>query len=162
MTGRLWTDDQVAYLVDLAWDSGRAYEWRRLAEGHAELDACWRPVGRAAYEQRIAERIREMEDAAAQMPGNTWHGQYPGGPVDYETGAVLGSGVPSDDDESDAVVGFIEDPTRCARCGASLSGDPDDTLLTSLGAYCRWTDCRPTLAEIRAYEAMARDLRETA
>ncbi|HEX6513958.1 MAG TPA: hypothetical protein VF049_00140 [Nocardioidaceae bacterium] len=156
MTPRLWTDEEVSYLVDLAWDSGRAYEWRRIAEGQAELDACWRPVGRVAYEQRVAQRLREMEDAAARQPDNTWRGGYPGGPVDFETGA-LASEEPEDEDAT--VAGFIEDPTRCARCGASLSGDTDDTLLTSMGVYCRWTDCRPTDDEWRAYRAAATSLR---
>jgi hypothetical protein len=53
---------------------------------------------------------------------------------------------------------FIEDPARCARCGTSLHGDARDTVVTALGAYCRTGDCRPTLAEGRAYEDLARQL----
>jgi len=67
MTGRLWTDAEVSYLASLAWDAGRHYERHRIADAYAELEACWRPVGRKAYAERVAERVAEMErfDVAA-------------------------------------------------------------------------------------------------
>lgn len=88
MTVPRWTDDQVGYLVDVAWDGGRAYEHARIATAAAELDATWQPVGRRTYERQVADRIAEMERYAARQTWSTWRGRYPGGPVDYETGRL--------------------------------------------------------------------------
>ncbi|HZN71246.1 MAG TPA: hypothetical protein VFC00_06130 [Micromonosporaceae bacterium] len=63
---RQWTDREVSYLAALSWDAGRYYERHRIAEGHAELEAAWRPVGRRSYEDRVAERTRLFERLAEQ------------------------------------------------------------------------------------------------
>lgn len=90
MNGRLWTDNEVGLLTDIAWDCGRYFERHRVAEGHAELEVCWRPVGRRAHEDRVARRLAEFAACAVRQPGSTWLGCYPGGPVNWETGAMTG------------------------------------------------------------------------
>ncbi|MEU6206384.1 hypothetical protein ABZ814_22700 [Micromonospora musae] len=76
--------EQVAFLIRLAYDAGRTAEYvGDLAAMHANFAA--KNWGRT-HEQWVADQIAEMEAAAARQPWNTWRGQYPGGPVDFETG----------------------------------------------------------------------------
>ncbi len=89
MGAQLYTDDQVAYLMALAFDAGRWHELEHIAEGHAELEAAWRPIGRTSHAQRVGERLAEM--AAAAQRSNERMGRRPGwtspgGPVDWHTG----------------------------------------------------------------------------
>lgn len=74
--GRTWTDEQVAYLIALAYESGRA---AAAAEDLAETIACWQqhlpPV--LTREQRVQARLDAM--AAAAGPA-----MYRGGPVTWE------------------------------------------------------------------------------
>ena len=86
-TEPLETDTAVSFAVDLAYAAGVLAERERIGEAMAELDATWRAQGTVSYEQRVAARIAEMERHAANNPANTWRGNYPGGPVDFETGA---------------------------------------------------------------------------
>ncbi|MDG4770677.1 hypothetical protein [Solwaraspora sp. WMMD792] len=81
-----FTREQVAHLLALAYQSGRA---DRHAAEVAELRASWteRPVPRPTREQRIRAEVDAMAAYAAAQE-TTWRGQYPGGPVDYETGRI--------------------------------------------------------------------------
>lgn len=89
--------EQTEYEVEVAYHDGYRQACIDIAAGHAELDAVWRNVGRLTYEQRVADRIAEMEACAATVdvdrdrangrrPWNTWVGEYAGGAVDFETG----------------------------------------------------------------------------
>lgn len=86
--------EHVEYEVETAAWRGYQAACRDIAARHAELAAVWQATGRTAYEQRVAERITEMEtaartdrgNAAGKRPWNTWRGQYPGGPLDWHTG----------------------------------------------------------------------------
>ncbi|MFE7868818.1 hypothetical protein ACFUYE_00500 [Micromonospora humida] len=84
-TRETYTREQVAYLMRLAYDSGRtATHLADVARIHcASVDSGWT---RKTYEQRVAEETAEMAAHAASQPWNTWGGSYPGGPVDWETG----------------------------------------------------------------------------
>lgn len=80
----LWTDDQVAYLCELSWDNGRAYEHRRITAAAAEVDEAWNRRALPTLEQRIAERIAEMEAHSAATHRRLGHPpgyEYRGGPV---------------------------------------------------------------------------------
>jgi hypothetical protein len=91
----MWTDDQVAELVELAHEAGQLYERERLAAAQVELDACWRPAGRRRGEQLLAERLALFEECAARLAVELceeygrapW--RYEGGPVDWTTGLPL-------------------------------------------------------------------------
>jgi hypothetical protein len=83
-----FTRGQVAYLMRLAYDSGRT---ARYVEDIAELHAGWarHPAHRRTADDRYRERMAQMEANAAQVnaelgrpPGYV----YRGGPVDWETG----------------------------------------------------------------------------
>jgi hypothetical protein len=82
-----FTGEQVAYLMHLAYDAGRtATILDDLAQVHASFAAhSWRQT----YEQWVTAQIAAMEATADRQPWNTWRGQYPGGPVDWETGRPL-------------------------------------------------------------------------
>lgn len=79
--GRPWTDEQVAYLVALAYDTGRRHA---LAADLAETVACWQENHTPAQtrEQRVAARLADMERRSGPPT-------YRGGPVDWETGLPL-------------------------------------------------------------------------
>lgn len=78
--------DGLPSLDDLTFDAGQMYERHRIAELRAELDAVWRPIGRISYEQRIRDRIGEMEHHAARIAeqmGRPAGYRYTGGPVPW-------------------------------------------------------------------------------
>lgn len=82
-----YTRDQVAYLMHLAYLSGRT---TRALDDLAELHGTWAEhrEPRITREQRVAERIADMEQAArraAHLEGRAHH-DHPGGPVDWHTG----------------------------------------------------------------------------
>lgn len=64
-------------------------ERRRIATGHAEINAVWKPIGVRGHATRVAELVAHFEQRAADSEAATWRGQYPGGPVDFETGALI-------------------------------------------------------------------------
>ncbi|MFY1588963.1 hypothetical protein ACN267_31235 [Micromonospora sp. WMMD734] len=86
-TRETYTREQVAYLMRLAYDSGRtATHLADVARIHcASVDSGWT---RQTYEQRVAEEMAEMDHVAravAAREGRTYR-VHPGGPVDWETG----------------------------------------------------------------------------
>ncbi|WFE45011.1 hypothetical protein [Verrucosispora sp. WMMD1129] len=84
--------DRLEQAVVLAFEHGRAYERAELAE----MESTWRPLARSTYEQKVAERMAEMDRAArdrAAHDGRPYR-LHPGGPVEWETGRpVRGLGV---------------------------------------------------------------------
>jgi len=87
----VYTSAQVAYLLHLAYESGRT---AAAGEDLAEAVACWaeHPLPRITRAQRVAQRIAEMEAAARRWwaeQGRTYQ-EYRGGPVDWETGRPIG------------------------------------------------------------------------
>lgn len=83
----VYTSAQVAYLIHLAYESGRA---AAAGEDLAETVACWaeHPLPRITRTARIAQRMADMEAAArrrAEQEGREYQ-EYRGGPVDWETG----------------------------------------------------------------------------
>lgn len=82
-----FTSAQVAYLVALAFESGRT---AAAGEDLAETVACWveHANPRRVRGDRVAARVAEMEAAArrwAEQAGRQYR-PYRGGPVDWETG----------------------------------------------------------------------------
>lgn len=82
-----FTREQVAYLMALAYESGRA---QAAGEDLAETIACWteHPLPSLTREQRVAQRMAEMDRLAraqAAREGRPYR-LHPGGPVDWETG----------------------------------------------------------------------------
>lgn len=80
--------EQVAYLMHLAYDSGRtATHLADVARIHcASEDSGWM---RPTYEQRVAEEIAEMSSRAARIHAELGHPpgyEYRGGAVEWETG----------------------------------------------------------------------------
>ena len=86
--------EQVAYLMRLAYDSGRTAQYvGDLAELHA--DWARHPFQRVTAEQRYQERMAEMAACAAQINaelGRPPGYRYDGGPVDWNTGRPLQPG----------------------------------------------------------------------
>ena len=87
----LYTADQVAYLLHLAYESGRT---AAAGEDLAEVVACWaeHPLPTITRAQRVAQRIAEMEAAARRWwaeQGREYR-EYRGGPVEWETGRPIG------------------------------------------------------------------------
>ncbi|MEU7677923.1 hypothetical protein AB0C42_24285 [Micromonospora taraxaci] len=89
-----FTREQVAELLQLAYDSGRT---ARYVADVAELHADWarHPQQRPTADERYAERMALFAACAAQVnadlgrpPGYEYHG----GPVDWETGRPLAPG----------------------------------------------------------------------
>lgn len=83
-----FTGQQVAFLLSLAYDSGRTATYR---EDVAEMHSVWedRRAMRRTYEERVAERMAAYAAAAERInvklgrpPGYV----YLGGAVDWETG----------------------------------------------------------------------------
>lgn len=80
--GQGWTDEQVAYLIALAYQTGRIHGY---AEDLAETLGTWREhaaPARLTRAQRIQARLAEAE----RLYGPA---RYTGGPVDWETGRPL-------------------------------------------------------------------------
>jgi len=83
----VWTDQQVACLLALAFDSGRT---ATALDDTTDLLGTWEehPDPRKTREQRVAGRLLQMEQSAARIaesmgrPGYV----YSGGPVEWETG----------------------------------------------------------------------------
>lgn len=95
---RTWTALEVAQVLVDAYEVGRMAERQRIIDDAAETRAIWstHQLIRITPEQRIAERIADMEAHAFRAatprqvpPGHCGSGTYPGGPVDFETGATL-------------------------------------------------------------------------
>ncbi|WP_422744283.1 hypothetical protein ACN27B_08545 [Micromonospora sp. WMMD754] len=80
-TRQTFTRAEVAYLMRLAYDSGRTATYLGdLAQQHCTwLDNA---TARRTYEQRIADELADIE--AQYGPP-----RYGGGPVDYETGRPM-------------------------------------------------------------------------
>lgn len=76
------TAGQLEHAVTLAFEAGRAYERAELAQ----LEVTWKPLARQLWEERVADRVAQMQAHAERQEWNTWRGRFPGGPVDYETG----------------------------------------------------------------------------
>ncbi|MEU4772942.1 hypothetical protein [Micromonospora sp. NPDC023644] len=86
--------EQVAYLMHLAYESGRTAEY---VADVAELHATWarHPQQRTTAEERYQQRMAEMPACAAQINaelGRPPGYRYDGGPVDWETGRPLAPG----------------------------------------------------------------------
>lgn len=87
--------------LSLAWQTGYDYalspervtDPERLAE---IVDDIWHAASfappKTTFEERVARRHGEML-AFALNSATTWHGTYPGGPVDWATGRVLTAGA---------------------------------------------------------------------
>lgn len=89
---RIYTRDEVAYLMHLAYEAGRLHA---AAEDHAETAACWAEFAqpRPTREQRVAERLAEM-DRVARMKAlreDRPYRVYHGGEVDWATGEPVQS-----------------------------------------------------------------------
>jgi hypothetical protein len=59
--------DYLDWLTEAVYEMGYRDALHDIATRQAELDAAWRPVGRASYEQRVAARIAEAERHARQL-----------------------------------------------------------------------------------------------
>ncbi|MFI5495280.1 hypothetical protein [Actinoplanes sp. NPDC051859] len=86
--GQSWSDAQVAYLVHLAYETGRLHGY---SEDVAETVACWEEHAepRRTRAARIASRVAEMTEAARanhRRLDRPEGYEYTGGPVDWETG----------------------------------------------------------------------------
>ncbi len=57
----------IEWEIAVAYHDGYRAALADIAAGHAELDAVWRPLGRRGYEQRVADRISEMERHARRL-----------------------------------------------------------------------------------------------
>ena len=77
-----YSADEVRALLFAAYTHGR-YD-----ADINELQATWAERREPGFtrERRVARRTADMTAAAERQPWNTWRGQYPGGPVDFETG----------------------------------------------------------------------------
>lgn len=85
-----YTDAQVAYLIALAYQTGRIHA---AAEDMAEIAGCWEELAQPGptREERVAARLAEMDRTArirAAREGRPYR-IHEGGPVDWETGAPL-------------------------------------------------------------------------
>jgi hypothetical protein len=83
--GRIWTGEQVAHAVALAYDTGRRHGW---AEDMAEDAACWEEFAQPqpTREQRVAIRI-------AELPGRTPPAPQRYDDPDWPPVAVPGGGI---------------------------------------------------------------------
>lgn len=82
---RLWTDAQVAFLVKLAFEAGAA--WHHLGDIE-EMHDMWasHPVQRPTPGAWYRRRLDDMREAFARFPLTRGRSEYPGGPVDFDTG----------------------------------------------------------------------------
>jgi len=71
-----------------AWQAGYAYAVDLIADVLDDVRYSVFPLPRYSHEERVQRRVGEME-AYALASRTTWRGQYPGGPVDFETGRAL-------------------------------------------------------------------------
>lgn len=83
-----FTRAQVAYLLALAYDSGRTAAYR---EDLAEMHSTWedRDERRRTYLERIAERLESYATAGERINSRLGRPKgytYRGGPVDWNTG----------------------------------------------------------------------------
>jgi hypothetical protein len=85
---RIWTDDEVAQLMALAYASGACAERTRIADRHEELDATWRQAA-TPYEDQVAARIATFTPAEgtveAWMAGNAQRQRTHDEALDLET-----------------------------------------------------------------------------
>jgi hypothetical protein len=81
MTGRArWSDEQLRLAVELAWRAGRAWAPRSAREWLAWLEQAPRvPRPSTSWETRVSERAQRTDGRP----------DYPGGPVDWDTGQPL-------------------------------------------------------------------------
>lgn len=82
-----FTANQVAYLIALAYDTGRRHA---AAEDIAATVGCWSEYANPAQARgaRIAAELAGMDDLArrrAEREGRPYR-LHPGGPVDWDTG----------------------------------------------------------------------------
>jgi hypothetical protein len=75
-------------VVRTAWEAGRCFERDLLAYVLDDIRCVVAPLPRLTHEQRVQQRIADME-AYAVVSNTTWRGRYPGGPVEWETGALI-------------------------------------------------------------------------
>lgn len=82
-----WTPDKVAHAASLAYAKG----YNDAREFLAETTATWRPLARKTHEEKVAERMAEMDATARRRAERLGYPYriYPGGPVDWETGLPL-------------------------------------------------------------------------
>lgn len=78
----------LEFVAVTAWEAGYAYACDLIADVLDDVRYAVFPLPRYTHEERVQARIRAMEEYAAKQ-NTTWRGQYPGGPVDWETGQVL-------------------------------------------------------------------------
>jgi hypothetical protein len=57
----------VEWEIAIAYHEGYRAALEDVAAGHAELDAAWQPIGRRRYEQKVADRIAEMQRCARRL-----------------------------------------------------------------------------------------------
>lgn len=67
---RTWTDDEVAQLMELAFDTGRHHERDRIADETIALDTTWLNAARARRDIVIAARIATFTPAEGTV--ETW------------------------------------------------------------------------------------------
>jgi len=54
-------------LTEAMYEMGYRDALHDIATRQAELDAAWRPIGRASYEEKVAARIAESQRRAEQV-----------------------------------------------------------------------------------------------
>ena len=59
--------DLIDYEVACAYANGYQAALRDVATQQVELGEAWQPIGRRGHEERVAERIRRMEQSAAEL-----------------------------------------------------------------------------------------------
>lgn len=57
----------IEWEVAVAYEQGYQAALAEVAAGHVELAAAWRPIGRRRYEQKVAERLDEMQRHARRL-----------------------------------------------------------------------------------------------
>lgn len=96
---RTFTREQVAYIVALAYDSGRTATYR---EDLAEMHSVWedRAEMRRTYEQVVARRLADLEESAARearyQASRPKPMRNPLDGVDWPPVATPGAGLPPD------------------------------------------------------------------
>jgi hypothetical protein len=101
---------ELDVLLHNAYTAGFLAGRRDMLVRIGELDRAWRPAARRTEAERIRERVAEMEDYGrrrAQREGRPYR-DYPGGPVDWDTGRPLAPAIPL--------------PARTARVASQTEG----------------------------------------